>query len=114
MSLRRDVGFYRLPAELQKRTVAQNGYGESTEEWVTVSHIRCSIEPINGKEFYAVETVNSELTHRVRLRHAKSLVITPDMRILYNNRILIITSVIDYLEQHEEVQLMCKELVGNG
>jgi SPP1 family predicted phage head-tail adaptor len=106
-----ESGRYRQPAELQKRQMGKNSYGETTEDWLTVANIRCSVQPINGREFFDKEAVNSKITHRIRLRHSKSLQITPDMRLIYMSRVFTITSVIDYQEQHNEIQLMCEELV---
>lgn len=108
-----EAGKYHQPAQLQKRQMGQNGYGETVEDWTLVSTIRCSVQPINGKEFFTKESVNPEITHRIRMRHTPSMIPTPDMRIVYMNRIFMITSVIDYMEGHNEIQMICKELINH-
>ena len=79
------------------------------EEWEDIATTWASINPISGKEYYSAETINSDLTHKIRLRYRRG--ITPDMRILYNGRIFYIVSVINEYEKNTMLQLMCRELI---
>lgn len=107
---------YRInPGELrhivtfQKKSDVQNEYGE-TNGWIDVlKQRRVGIYPISGKEFFAAETVNSEVTHKVKMRYDPN--VTPDMRIKFGQRHLNIISVINFQERNVELQLLCKELV---
>lgn len=107
-----EAGKYKYPAQLQKRQMGQNSYGETTQDWATVLNVRVGVSPISGREFFANDNVNNEITHRVYMRYVRN-VVTPDMRIVYDNRNFLITAVIDYMERHKELQLMCKELIEN-
>ena len=80
-----------------------------TEEWSNSFTTWANINPISGKEYYQAETINSDLTHKIRLRYRKG--ITSDMRILYNERIFYIISVINEYERNSFLQLMCRELM---
>ena len=107
---------YRInPGELrhritfQKLNNSQNEYGEISEFWEDILNIRAGIYPISGKEFFAAETVNSEITHKVKIRYVEGL--TPNMRINFNNRIFSIESIINFQEKNIELQLLCKELI---
>lgn len=87
----------------------QNEYGEPIPNWVDVFTVRAGIYPISGKEFYAAETVNSAVTHKVNIRYVKGL--TPDMRVKFGDRLFSIISIINFQERNTELQLLCKELV---
>lgn len=94
---------------IQKLNNSQNEYGEVSELWEDILNVRAGIYPISGKEFFAAETVNSEITHKVKIRYIGG--ITPNMRIKFNNRIFSIESVINFQERNIEIQLLCKELI---
>lgn len=94
---------------IQKLNNSQNEYGEVSELWEDILNVRAGIYPISGKEFFAAETVNSEITHKVKIRYIEG--ITPNMRIKFNNRIFSIESVINFQERNIELQLLCKELI---
>lgn len=79
------------------------------EDWKDIATTWASINPISGKEYYSAETINSDLTHKIRLRYRRG--ITPDMRVLYNGRIFYIISVINEYEKNTMLQLMCRELI---
>lgn len=98
------------PGKLNHRITFQNQNLDSEEEeWNDIVTTWASINPISGREYYQAETINSDLTHKVRLRYRKG--ITPDMRILYKDRIFNIVSVINEYEKNTMLQLMCRELI---
>jgi SPP1 family predicted phage head-tail adaptor len=94
---------------LQKLENVQDSFGQPVEQWNDVATIWASVKPLVGREFFAAETVNSEVTHKVRIRFRAG--ITPDMRIKFGTRIFQITAVINYQERNVELQLMCKEFI---
>ena len=98
------------PGKLNHRITFQiQNLDSEEEEWNDIVTTWASINPISGREYYQAETINSDLTHKVRLRYRKG--ITPDMRILYNGRIFYIVSVINEYEKNTILQLMCRELI---
>ena len=68
-----------------------------------------AIDPVSGRELYAAEQSQSEVTHKVRLRYRPGL--TTAMRISRGKRRFKILSIIDWEERHESLLMMCKELV---
>jgi SPP1 family predicted phage head-tail adaptor len=105
-------GEFRHIITFQKKSDGQNSYGEVSKndsDWTNVVTVRAGIYPISGKEFYAAETVNSEVSHKVNLRYIPG--ITPDMRIKFGARTFKIFSVINFQEKNIELQLLCKELI---
>lgn len=98
------------PGKLNHRITFQiQNLDSEEEEWNDIVTTWASINPISGREYYQAETINSDLTHKVRLRYRKG--ITPDMRILYKDRIFNIVSVINEYEKNTMFQLMCRELI---
>ncbi|MBI4800635.1 MAG: phage head closure protein [Desulfarculus sp.] len=67
-----------------------------------------SVEPLNGREFFAAGGRQAEVSHRVRLRYLAG--VKADMRVLHEGRALDIKAVIDPQERHRELVLMCLEL----
>lgn len=102
---------YRInPGELRHRITFQlQDLDSEDEDWKYIATTWANINPISGKEYYSAETINSDLTHKIRLRYRKG--ITPDMRVIYNDRIFYIISVINEYEKNTMLQLMCRELI---
>ena len=98
------------PGELKHRITFQvQDLEQEDEVWKDILSTWANINPISGKEYYSAETINSDLTHKIRLRYRRG--ITPDMRILYKDRIFNIVSVINEYEKNAILQLMCRELM---
>lgn len=98
------------PGKLNKRITFQlQDLDSEDEDWKDIATTWANINPISGKEYYSAETINSDLTHKIRLRYRKG--ITPDMRVIYNDRIFYIISVINEYEKNTMLQLMCRELI---
>lgn len=98
------------PGKLNKRITFQlQDLDSEDEDWKDIATTWANINPISGKEYYSAETINSDLTHKIRLRYRRG--ITPDMRIIYNDRIFYIISVINEYEKNTMLQLMCRELI---
>ena len=103
-----DAGALRHRVALQKYDGGADDYGDLLRQddshWQTV-------DPVSGREYYAAEQAQSEVTHKVRLRYRAG--VTPGMRVLLGQRRLYIRSVIDWGERHESLLLMAQE-VNNG
>jgi SPP1 family predicted phage head-tail adaptor len=102
------AGKLRHRVTIQQATETRNTLGEAIKTWSTVATVYASVEPIRGREFFAAEQVQSEISHRVRMRYRSGL--APRMRLLYGSRMLQIEAVIDVEERHRETQLMCREM----
>jgi SPP1 family predicted phage head-tail adaptor len=105
-----NAGRLRHRITIQEPVTARNGYGEAITTWTAVATVWASVEPLSGREYFAAEHVQSEVTHRVRMRWQSG--ITPDMRVLFNGRVLKIDAVINYGERRTDLQLMCQEVAA--
>lgn len=96
--------------DIQIALNSQDSYGAPTQEWVTfLSRVRSLVEPLTGKEFFAAQKVDAEITHSVKIRYRTS--IKPSMRLMFGTRYFDIKSVIDIKEERKEMHLMCTEVI---
>lgn len=101
-----EAGKLRHRGTIQQKTETPDSYGELIETWTTLATVWCSVEPISGREFFAAQQVQAEVSARIRIRYRPG--ITPLMRIKVHNTTYEIVSVIDFEYRHRELQLMCK------
>jgi SPP1 family predicted phage head-tail adaptor len=105
-----NCGRLRHKIDIQIESTAQNSYGEQTQSWSNyLSSIWASIDPIAGKEYFASDKLNADVSHKIRIRFRTGIL--PKMRVKYNSRYFDIISVINFEERGKELLLMCKEAV---
>lgn len=75
--------------------------------WVDFATVRASVEPLQGREFFAAVQQASEVTTRFRLRYLPG--VGTNMRILHQGRKYNISAVIDPNMLHRELHLMAVE-----
>lgn len=111
MAIMIKAGKYNKVITVQKRDYDKerknNTYGNSRPIWKNVATVRASVEPLQGREYFSGPFQIGENIIRIRIRYLEG--ITRKMRIRYGNRLFDIYSVIDGMESHRELQLMCKE-----
>lgn len=108
-----DPGKMRHRVTFQSFTGAVDSFGDPQQDddsqWKDAATLWAAIDPVSGKEFYAAQQSQSEVSHKVRCRYQTGL--TTAMRIKYGSRKFKILSIIDWEERHESLLIMCKELV---
>lgn len=87
-----------------------DGYGQQTGSWSQVASRRCSIEPINGKEYFAGDGEHGEQKVRVRFRFERGI-LKRNYRLIDNREspqvVYDIEDVIDPGNEHRELICMC-------
>jgi SPP1 family predicted phage head-tail adaptor len=63
----------------------------------------------SGREFYAAQKLNAELTHLISIRYRTD--VNPRWQLKFGARTLEILSAINVNEANEELQIACKEVV---
>jgi SPP1 family predicted phage head-tail adaptor len=106
------VADYRHRVTLQQRATVVDNEGFATEQWQDWVTVWAAVEPIRGREYFAAAAVNAQNDVRIRIRYRPG--VTPDMRVVYGQRVFDIQSVIDVDERHREIQLMCREVTDGG
>jgi SPP1 family predicted phage head-tail adaptor len=105
-----NIGKLRHRITIEQVIETQDADGSMIETWTTFAMAQASIEPISGREYFAAQSTQADVTHRIRLRYLSG--VTPKMRVNYNSRIFDILSVININERNRELQLMCREDIG--
>lgn len=101
------IGSLRHRVVLQKMTVTEDALRQQTESWVDYAYVWAAIEPLSGREYFAARQESAEVTVRITIRYLKD--VTPEMRVLFGNRVFEVVSVINPKEINETLILMCKE-----
>ena len=104
------AGRLRDKVVIESYTVTKDAIGGEVQSWSTYATRSCSIEPINGKEFFAAQGESKEVSVRIRFRYESDMLNTK--RRLVDNRvspnvIYDIESVIDPGNEHRELIAMC-------
>lgn len=103
------IGNMKHRITIKSLATTQDSYGEQAETYTDVCTVWASVEPLIGKEYFAAEQLNSEVSIKIRIRYRND--INDKMVVFYGTRkLLIVSPPIDFLEQHKELILMCKEL----
>jgi SPP1 family predicted phage head-tail adaptor len=99
------AGKLRQQITIERASQTQNEYGEIVEGWETVGTFPASVEPINGREYFAAQAVQSEVTTRIRMRYKPGILVTD--RVTHGGTVYNIQSVINPEMRNEELILMC-------
>lgn len=103
------IGKLRHRAILQRKEITQDELKQQTETWVDFAYIWAAIQPLAGREYFSARQENAEVTTRITIRYLKD--VKPDMRVMFNEKVYEILSVINQDERNISLVLMCKEAV---
>jgi SPP1 family predicted phage head-tail adaptor len=91
---------------IQRQVETQNAYGEPEVAWANVAQkIRCQIQPLKGREYFAAKQINAAIEARVIMRYRED--ITAKMRLMHGTNEYYIDTIINVDERNRELQLMC-------
>ena len=74
--------------------------------------MRAYVEPLSGRELFAAQQVNAETTTRITIRYVSG--ITAAMRIVHEDVVYNIQSIIDPEMRHAWLIMMCSSGVNLG
>ena len=104
------IGKLRHRITIERVVGAQDADGAVIEKWSTYVTVQPSIEPISGREYFATQSTQADMTHRIVLGYLSGVI--PKMRVKFGSQIFDILSVINVEERNRELQLMCRESIG--
>lgn len=114
------AGRLRNKVTLQRRAETRNAVGEIEVAYVDVLDAWASIEPILGREYFAAQQVQADVTTRIRVRYMPEA--QPTMRIKFVSDYGS-PEVVDYYdiegvqpvnERRQETILMCRKRYVDG
>lgn len=91
---------------IERATITQDDWGQVTETWAPLATVWAAVEPLNGREFIAAASVQSEVTTRMRLRYRNDLASTD--RITHEGTVYDIQAIINPRSGDAELVLMCE------
>ena len=94
---------------LQRFQQGQDAYGGPVETWEDVATVWASLEAMSGREFFASQQAQSEVTQRIRIRYRPD--VTADMRVIHNGKVFNIVAPLPD-NRGRELVLMCREVSG--
>ena len=103
-------GSLRHRVTLQSPAGSRDAVGERTTTWTNMATVWASVNPLSVRELLAAGQIQSEVSHRVRLRYADALAaLDASWRVLFGSRVLVIQGVRNIDERQREFELMCSE-----
>lgn len=97
--------------EIQTKQTVRTDTGAFSHTWVTDKTVWAYIAPITGKELYAGEQVQAEVTHEITIQYDACPTLTPANRIKYKTRFFDINVTKNIDERNEFWVMRCKEVV---
>lgn len=111
------AGDMRHRVTFQARSVSKDTFGAQSEQWRDVATVWADVAPLSGRELFAAQAVNVEISHSVTIRYQQQFAgpkAVAAMRIMYGDRLFNIHASMDVDERHRELKLTCSEGLNNG
>ncbi len=109
------AGELRHQITIQMATTGRDSVGERTMTWTSGRNTWAGIWPVRGREYFESQQLQSNITHKIRIRHqtlANGTTISPEHRIKFGTRIFNITTPpINADERNIILDMMCVEEV---
>jgi SPP1 family predicted phage head-tail adaptor len=103
------AGELRHRVTIQGRTITRNSYGEEKVDWMPVATVWAEVTDLSGREYFAAQQVQAEVTTRIRIRYRPG--VAPEMRVVAGARTFDILAVLDPDGRRRELHLMCRGVV---
>jgi len=101
------IGDLRHCIQVEKPVLTQNEIGGQEESWEEVFKGRAFVRPLSANQRLYANQLNHEISHKVIMRYCRGL--KPEMRILFDERVLFIHGIIDVDSAGRFLEITCKE-----
>jgi SPP1 family predicted phage head-tail adaptor len=92
---------------IQKPARAQDSSGSTAETWNTLCTVWASIRPLKGREYYAANQAQMEVTHEITIRYMRN--VSAENRIVFGNRTFEVKAVMNVNEENRWLSMVCEE-----
>lgn len=104
---------YRHYITLQTKIISIDTYGEEDITWNDEFNSFAEIKPVRGNEYYNAQQIQSSITHKITMRYCTlndgSRIKPSNSRIIYDDRIFNIQSIININERSIILEFMAIE-----
>lgn len=101
------AGQLRYLVTIQQNVATTTARGDRESGWQDFAEVWGDIRPLRGREYYAAQQVNAELTAEIEIRYRSD--ITSKMRVVYNSRVFDIIGPPVGDERKDSLILHCAE-----
>lgn len=106
------AGKLRHRVNIEVRATTRGNLGGQVQTWTAVAtSVPARVEQLSGKELFAAQQINPQLSHKVSMRYYSGL--DPKHRLLWEGRYLDILSIANPDARREEHLLLCLERVDS-
>jgi SPP1 family predicted phage head-tail adaptor len=105
-----EIGPKRHRLTIERRSTAENDFGQPSDAWSTVATIWGRVRALSGRELATAAEIRPETSLRVEIRYRSDL--TPEDRFDFNGRKLRILGLWDPEERRRELYADCCEWRG--
>ena len=91
---------------IERITSTTDAWGGTVEVWAPLATVWAGVEPLQGREYFAADAAQSEVTAKIRMRYRPGIKATD--RVIHDGKTYGIESVIDVRSEGRELVLMCK------
>lgn len=107
------AGQLRHKVLLQAKATSRSAYGDVTMVWVDKAAVWANVAPQSGREYFAAQQAQSEVSARITIRYRDD--VDPTMRVLHRNKTYNIHAVMpDDGSGLDHLTLMCSEGANDG
>jgi SPP1 family predicted phage head-tail adaptor len=103
------AGPMRHRVEFQRAETVPNDFGEPVETWATYATRWARVQPLRGRDRWAAQQVNAQVTHEITLRHVRG--VKAEHRIKFGDRVFTIEAPVNPEEKGAVLTLPCREEV---
>ena len=111
------AGNLRKRLNLQRRSSAQDAFGQQLTTWSTILSTWGKIEPVSGAQLERARSIYNQTSHQVTVRWRQLLSdikVVGSYRISYAGRIFDVGASLNTDERNREVVLYCSEGTNEG
>lgn len=101
------TGNYRHHITIEQKSVTRDSYGAEVVVWTMFVQAWADIRPLSGRELFAAQAVQSEITGEILMHYVPGVV--PSMRVAHDGSYYDIHAVIDRGLRHTELKILVSE-----
>jgi SPP1 family predicted phage head-tail adaptor len=102
---------------VQEREMTQDSFGGQSIDWTDVKQVYAKIRALTGKEIFAAQAVQSEVTHEIIVRYDAIFAdpkVAAAYRLVYNSRIFDVSACMNEDEADQVITLLATEGLSDG
>lgn len=107
------AGRKRTRLQVQETTNTRTDGGGYEPSWSKIGEVSAEVVPLSGKEFLESQSMEGNVTHKIRIRYTREFALTRSHRLvdILNSRVFNIQHVLNLSERNREWEVMAKEEV---